>query len=50
MEVFAQGLNWQYSSIDLDNGLARTTRQAITWINEEHITGAYMRRSASMSY
>ena len=26
--------NWQYSSIGLDNGLAPSTRQAITWTND----------------
>ena len=36
-------------SIDSDNGLAPTSRQAIIWTNNGWITDAYMRHSASMS-
>ena len=32
-----------------DNGLAATRRQAITWTNDNTITDAYMRHSASMN-
>ena len=41
--------NWQYSSIVSDNGLAPTRRQSIICSNDGKFTGAYMRRSASMS-
>ena len=31
-----------YSSIDSDDGLAPTRRQAIIWTNDDQITDAYM--------
>ena len=41
--------NEQYSSINSDNGLEPSRRQAIIWSNDGKFTDAYMRRSASMS-
>ena len=40
---------FQHSSIDSDNGLVPTSRQAIIWTNDGQFTGAYMSHSASMS-
>ena len=36
-EICFQGSNWQYSSIDLDNGLAPKRRQAIIGTNDDHV-------------
>ena len=43
------GSNLQYTGIGSDNGLAPTRRQAIIWTNDDRITDAYMRHSASIS-
>ena len=42
-------VQWQYSIIGSDNGLAPSRRQATIWTNDGYITDTYMRRSASMS-
>ena len=42
-------LNYQYSNIGSDNGLAWTRRQAIIWTNDDYFIDVYMRHSASMS-
>ena len=34
-------VNWQYSSIGSDNGLAPTRRHAIFWTNDGKFTNAY---------
>ena len=44
-----KGLNWQYSIIGSDNGLAPTRWQAIIWTIDGKFTDAYMWQSASMS-
>ena len=38
----------QHSSMESDNGLAPTRRQAIIWPNNYYVTDAYIRHSASM--
>ena len=48
-EVCSSDSHQQYFSIASDNGLAQTRRQAIIWTNDDLITVAYMRHSASMN-
>ena len=48
-EIYSQLSNEQNSSIGLDNGLAPTRQQAIIWINDDYLTDAYIRHSASTS-
>ena len=38
-DVCPLGSNYQYSSIDSDDGLAQTRHQAIIWINGGYING-----------
>ena len=48
-EVCSLGSSQQYSSVGLDNGLARTRLQAIIWTNDGYFTETYMRHSAPIS-
>ena len=44
-----RGLNWQYFSVDSDNGLAPARQQVIIRTNAGWLTDAYMGHSVSIS-